>query len=373
MPPPSQELLDARTAVNEVISKSVTSDEAARIVKDWHHQVKVWEESDVLDQAFKDSRLTFRYMIHPDKGVDKFGATDKYDFKKENPGKDPTRERILGIINNDRYQKDVTNRGVKEKIVDDNGKEDSVWVRGASRGGKITLDAGGAGMLRRMDPANFERTAQTQSNKHAMGLHSLSASLLNPEGYSGHRFSEIALVCLMPLPLQDDVTIFYGLRQLSKSGGSGSFQAAVVTLASEFTRPQLAAGMDMGAQYVLVTSERHKKDSVKYVRGTKNQDQEGQTPRLGRLNARNDYKAILKSGVGNEITIAYRKHGLSGTKFPVFAIGLPGADDYKEVLITIPQQDPPRKYGSPPPRKFPSYTETGRTIDGATFKFKEKG
>src|SRR5438270_10272274 len=97
--PETPELKQARKAVQDLIKDEITTDEAARIVKHWHLQVKLWEEADSMPEAFKESRLTFRYMIHPDKGAE---GQKPYNYKKENPTGNADRETLLGVVNNDR-------------------------------------------------------------------------------------------------------------------------------------------------------------------------------------------------------------------------------------------------------------------------------
>lgn len=351
MPPPTQELLNARTAITEIISeKMIMSEDASRRITYWHQQIKVWQDLDSLEDAFADGRLTFRQMSHPEK---------KYNYAKENPTKDPAREKMLGIINNDSHQKPITNTAVRN--------EDNVWVLGGGRRTQVRLDAGGAGIVRRMDPTNFLRTAEApQSSKFRLGLHALSASLLNPAKYVLKKYVESVLIVLMPLPFPEDVRLFYQLRDLSKGGGCPSFQNAVVVMASEFTRPQLASSLDMGTQYVVVTSARTGKDSVKYVRGTKNNTVEGQSPTECRNHARDNYRAILGDDAANEITIAYRRCG-NRSQFPVFAVSDPASTDYAEVAITLPQQPVQRKYGTTPSPGNPNYAATGFIISGTDF------
>jgi hypothetical protein len=104
-----------------------------------------------------------------------------------------------------------------------------------------------------------------RSNKYLLGLHDLSASLLNPDGYTPKMYNDLTLVVLMPLPLADDVALFYQLRELSKSTSypSTAFKQAVEQMASQFTRPRIASSLDMGAQYVVTKSKRHGQDSIK--------------------------------------------------------------------------------------------------------------
>ena len=366
VPPPP--LVEARIAVNEVIAKeNILSDEASRRIKLWHDEIKKWQDNDQLETAFSEGRLTLRTMSHEAKNYNYKKENPTYDIKKikqnvdMNSPEDKTRQSVLGLINNDNYQRTITDKAIKG--------DGDVWEKGGllAKNKDVLLDAGGSGIMRRLDPQNFMRTQEApQSSKFRLGLHSLSASLLNPDKYTLKNYEGTNLIVLMPLPLVEDVKIFYELRRLSKTGGCASFQSAVVVLASEFTRPQLAASLDMGTTYVVTTSQRHGQDSVKYVRGKGEKVTTTDTPLQCHNTARDNYRSILTGlDASNEITLAYRKHG-NNSKFPSFAISTKGESDFIEVNVKLPPVLPPLKYGSRP-RQNSTYDETGFVISGADF------
>ena len=118
----------------------------------------------------------------------------------------------------------------------------------------------------------------------------------------------------MPLPLPEDVFVFYQLRLMSKNKAcSKNFSQRVTILASEFTRPNLASNLDMATGYVLTQEGR-----VKYAKGDGTSKD---SPMTCRMTVMTNYTKILKdsSGAANEITIAYRKYG-TANKYPCFVI-----------------------------------------------------
>jgi len=357
--PPPQPLLSARDEIDKVIQdeKLRLTDAASLAIKRWHEQIKNWQDKDDLVTAFLDGRLTLRTMTHTPP-VD-------FNYRAENPKDESARKRILGIINNDNYNKPITAQAQKEQ---------GGWVAGQPGSGSMLLDAGGAGIMKRLNPENFHRSSlESQSKKNSLGLHALSASLPNPDGYQLKRYDNANLVVLMPLPLADDVKLFYQLRDLSKTGGCESFKSAVVILASEFTRPQLASNLDMGTTYTMTTSARHGGTSFKYVRAASGQTTT-ESPEQCRTNARTDYRAILKTDAkgSNEITVAYRKWGREG-KFPFFGI-TPNfhSPDYIEVVIRLPVPKPKPRWGGGDQHQNANYAETGYLISKTTFERRKK-
>lgn len=354
-----QPLVEARIRVNEVLAERSVSEEAANKVRLWHAEVKSWQDTDNLEDAFQEGRLTLRSMSNE----------GPYDFSK---GNDETRETVLGLVNNDAYQKPIAATAVKV---------DGAWQRGRDSSGRTTLlDAGGAGILRRCNPGHFVSSTQfPHGSKYRLGLHALSGSLLNPDGFVLKRYDSTVLIAFMPLPMAEDVKIFYRLRELSKDRDlpkTPSFTTVVVILASEFTRPQLASGLDMGAIYGMVQKQRQTAtgqtetyNSVKYIRGKDPTTKE--TPQQCRTNATDNYRSIL-GDKANEITIIYRKHG-HASHFPIFAIAVKGADSYVEVNITLPVLLPMPKYGSDPNKgKHAGYDETGFLISAQNFSRSRK-
>lgn len=336
-------LVSARAPVERVIAEgATTSSEAPRVISLWHTEVQGWQDNDELATAFQEGRLTFRTMSH---------TGGKYAYGDL---RDESRKRVLGLINNDDYERTITNAATQSG---------GVWEKGGllPENKNVLLDAGGAGIKRRLDPTNFisdARATGSRSNKFRLGLHDLSASLLNPDGYVLKKYAGINLVVLMPLPLPKDVEIFYRLRQLSKSGGSPAFKTAVEVLASQFTRPKLASGLDMGTTYVVATSTRHGGDSVKYVKGKGPAVTSKDSPTQCVKTAREDYLTILKGSTSgaNEITLAYRQCG-TRNKFPVFAISIPNSEYFEEVDIRLPGQQ----------GGYADYIETGFLISGVDF------
>jgi len=336
--PPHQALLMARDAVVQLMeSRKTQAEEAGRIVKAWRDEVKIWEERDTLDKAFIEGRLTFRTMSHI------LAKDEDYNYSDLRPSGDATQKRLHQLINNDKYKKGVPYEAQR-------GPE-GVWVPGKDLEDVGTLiNAGGAGILKRVTPANFERReSQSHSAKSSLGLHSLSAHLLRPDLRLKY-YDGVCLVVLMPLPLPEDVSIFYRLRQLSKQPGCGiQFSAAVAILATQFTRPQLAANLDMGTSYARASSDRGG-HSIKYVKGTGATSLESE--QACRDNAVRNYRTIVErpapeQNVGadgrrmycaNEITVAYRQWGLTGTNFPVFGISLSGTSPFLikvELLLPV--------------------------------------
>ena len=339
-----QPLLSARNAVLEAINKdNFYSEELSGLIKLWHQQIKAWEDTDTLKDAFDEGRLTLRTASHEGKHYDYGNVSED-------------RKRVLGVINNDSYQRDVTNQAGRDV------NDQSVWVKDSllPQNKQFNLDAGAAGIKRRTDSQNFVRPSpNARSNKHRLGLHDLSTSLLNPDGYTLKTYSGTNIVVLMPLPLPADVEVFYKLRQKSKTGGSASFKSAVEILASQFTRPKLASGLDMGTTYVIAQSARHQQDSVKYVRGkgmgvtTKDSAVTCQTT------ARTNYRNVLKGSTSgaNEVTVAYRQNG-NLNKFPCFAVCKQADEVFVEVNILLPQVQ----------GAYAEYEDTGYVINGKTFE-----
>jgi hypothetical protein len=338
-PPP---LFHARANVANALLFSEAAQKADQSIREWHFHVQMWQDNDDLVTAFLEGRLTHRTMCHP--------GGRQYDYE----GRSDTN--LLGIINNDDYYKPILNEATK---LDNGGWAKSPTL--AEREKTARLDAGGAGIVRRLTPNNFiTGPGKGRSDKYLLGLHDLSASLLNPDGYTLKMYTDLTLVVLMPLPLAEDVALFYRLRDLSKSAScpSAGFKQAVDQMASQFTRPRIASSLDMGAQYVVSKSKRHGQDSIKYVKGSGAKVTSKDTPAQTVQNVRTNYRDILKKDLtgANEITIAYRKYG-TRNKFPCFAISVPGVKDYCiEVDIKLRESD-----------LYADYEETGFLISQKDF------
>lgn len=215
----------------------------------------------------------------------------------------------------------------------------------------MRLDASGAGIVRRLNPANI------QTRKLTMGLHDLSASLLNPDGYRLKWYTDPVLAVLLPLPYADDVRIYYQLRNIAKNPTSSQeFKNEVEYLERAFTRPRLASSLDMGTTYVFHKNSRGE-TVVRYVKAGEGATSK-ETGAQCRLNAKENYGQILtpnSATQANEITIAYRQFG-NHNKFKAFAIELSSSRIYKEVKVNLSQT------GS-----YADYQETGYSISGDDF------
>jgi hypothetical protein len=99
-------------------------------------QIQMWQDNDELVAAFLDGRLTHRTMCHP--------GGHQYNYE----GRSDTS--LPGIINNDDYYKPILNQAAK--------LESGGWAKSptlAEREKTARLDAGGAGIVRRLTPNNF--------------------------------------------------------------------------------------------------------------------------------------------------------------------------------------------------------------------------
>lgn len=350
-----QQLVEARRIVTEkVLGEDVNDGEGARAIKEWHQKIQVWQDEDELHTAFDEGRLTYRSMCHP-------GGS--YSFTTKDTGQ----TRILGIINNDNYMKPVLNTATQTGTQ----ATGRVWEMGdalpvqetkqsdqklsamqkwkqldkqstQSNGSSIRLDGGAAGIIRRTTPENFVK--QTDENKHSikfnLGLHDLSASLLNPDGYTLKNYTETVLVVLVPLPLPEDVELFYKLQKLCKNIQLAQIKSAYEVMSMSFCRPKLASALDMGTQYTLVKGTKPNTWRVKYLKassGATSQD----SATVCHTNARVNYRTIIAgTNAANEITVAYRRVGVNGTRFPIIGICEKNATAIKEIAVSLPPKSP---------------------------------
>jgi hypothetical protein len=299
---------------------------AARAVKQWHWEVRYWQDYDSLEDAFAEGRLTLRIMSNEDK-------------VREYPNmEDAARFRLVRQINNSTYKKPMLEEAVRTETGD-------AWTKGAKlpENKERLVDAGGTGIVQRLNPMNFNRSGlpnAPQSAKTRLGLHDLSGSLLDPDKANGGVTIgkwDVNLAALQPLPMFEDVALFYRVRDLSKTRGTQDFRGAVAVMASEFTRPKIASAGDMGAQYVITTSRRHGGESIKYIKGDGTNVTSTDSPDQCAQNARTDYRKILGGKLANEITIVYRKWGNLG-RFPVFVFG-GKTGPWTEIQINMPGGD----------------------------------
>jgi hypothetical protein len=277
-----------------------------RLADEWLRELKEWESNDDFETAFTDDRITIRAMTDDRKGVGEFPVPAK--GEERNP--------------------------------DDR---------------KIKLAYGATGIKARMSPQNFSRTGRATSLKNELGLHDLSASLLTHHRpwHEQLKHYEKATYVMMPMPLQEDMKVFYRLSDLSKGPNVvPTFRQYVREIGSKMTRLKFAAAEDMHTTYVDISNRELKPKPVgklaqiamfeqmagpqfkhpgrfRYgLTGTMGDDSEGakQVPlsadelNLRRERAKN-YKSILNldKSVVNEVVVAYRSHGTNGrSRFPMY-------------------------------------------------------
>jgi hypothetical protein len=337
-------IVRAREAIREALLVSGPKSEAVPgLVRNWQVEVRNWQDTDALDAAFVEGRLAYRTLSNVGK---------HYEYATQ----DATEKKVLGMINNDNYKKPLMNDALKQ------GGPVGGFEKGPKRAQnvEVLLNVGAAGIKRRLDPENFVKSGPLrESKKFSMGLHELSAHLLDPRGYTLKGYSGTTLVVLLPLPLPQDVSLFYELRRVAKEQGSPAFRAAMEIVATQFIRPKLGSSLDMGTTYVYKPATTTSSQSVKYVKAPTGATSQ-ESPEQCRLNVKTNYRDILSGEVkgANEITLAVRKFG-NGNKFPTFAIGDKDSDQLKEIEIELV---------APNNGAYSGYRETGWGVSSADFK-----
>lgn len=342
-PAQPRNIIDARAAIQaELLQSGAGSQAIPGLIRTWQFEIRSWQDKDSLDTAFVEGRLTYRTMSNVGR---------HYNYQTS----DATQNKVLGTINNDNYQKPLLADAVK------NPSNVGGYELGAKRAEnvEVLLNIGGAGIKRRLDPSNFEKLGNPRvSNKFAMGLHDISAHLLDPRGYKLKSYVGTTLVVLVPLPLPQDVSLFYELRKLGKVRGSPAFKSAMEVVACQFIRPRLASSLDMGATYVYKPATPTSAQSVKYVKAPSGASSQ-ESPEQCRLNVQTNYRDILvdNNTGANEITLAVRKFG-NNNRFPTFAIGQKGSTKIREIDIALV---------APNTGNFSTYQESGWVIDATDF------
>jgi hypothetical protein len=209
-----------------------------------------------------------------------------------------------------------------------------------------------ASFKQRLDPANFKRSpvegnpTQVRRMKYELGLHDMSASLLDPTKatiseqlrwkFKGQGKGLEWAVVLMPLPKVEDLAVLALLRYAAKplKDKVPTFYRAVSFMKNRMSRVKFAQESDMGATFLEqgsaqdphlrygATDFQVEKNNAgievsRYVAGIS---------QLRRAKAR-EYNTILarqreRGGASNEIVVAFRQH--ASPRFPI--IGIPCDD-----------------------------------------------
>lgn len=271
----------------------------------WFGAYKTWEAGDTIGKAFHDQRLTIRTYAPP-------GKQSKWDTV---------------------YADNQTKAG---------GRTTS-WAGSPQ-------DVSGAGVFARTHASNF---APGASRKYAVGLHDLSASLLDPEQDISvqlfHKLESInkesklptmdgAPVIFMPLPKEADIQLFHLLNARTKLWREEwpRLYELICIYRARMTRIKQAYEYDIGAGFAAQPRAKPEpgKPNVKfkYGVGEKIKVVGGPTVPIKTTPGVNDeatlkanalsYKRILRDsptrGTYNEITISYRQH--ANRKFPQAAL-----------------------------------------------------
>jgi hypothetical protein len=285
----------------------------------WFEDLKTWEKEETFKRAFDQNRMTLRLLT-----ADASKAKD--DYTRNVPG--------WGANKND----------------DGTFKKTGVST-------EVFLSGGLKGLKDRLNPSNFARQSPSdQSLKNALGLHDLSARVLDkrlPIGKQGFNFTKTSHAIFMPVPAEADHVVFYTLNHLSKTDedlkSDPQFVEAVRFIRARLTRVKLAEKNDMGAAFVVVqepgtgrtkirygytgkVTEAPKKNTLTFaeelkLKKLKKMDpNEDKSPSLtaaqltSRITTAWRYTTVLRTAMepgNNEIIIAYRQH--ASPNFPMIA------------------------------------------------------
>jgi hypothetical protein len=301
------QILDPRYGAD--FAKVVRSDwtRAEFLVTSWWKAYKQWEARDTFEAAYQDRRMTVRT----------FGAD--WGYQRDKTLRDLT-------VPNNRFFGDGRYTPLKQGEQRDHGdafhKPDERAKYFANRG----VDSSAYGQ-----PQNFS----DRMTKYALGLHDLSASLVNPRFSlfdQIHNGEDGAHFAFVPLSHQEDQVVLYDLIRHAKALRSDkpALYELVHGYRAEMTRVKLAQEFDLGVGYVAMPIENptngHPKFRLRYGLGntTTALTKEGQkslkvTPEVyqARQQAAVAFKSILDiRDAKNEIVVAFRKHAAG---FPLYA------------------------------------------------------
>lgn len=204
-------------------------------------------------------------------------------------------------------------------------RRDRAWDR------KIQLNRTLEGVRARIKPANFNDPKTTHSHKNELGLHDLSASLLDGTRDPMTINSQLkpyaaATVVFMPVPTERNAQIFHAIRTLTPV--TDADRKLLREIRSSFTRLRLAQATDMHTYLLNVNEERDGEPKVRYGRSGRirrpGEKAEVRADEIDiatrRMNAL-QHTTIVGPGtdqVVNEVVMVYREH--ASAVFPVFAV-----------------------------------------------------
>lgn len=287
----------ARKAVREALPSGHSRALVERVIE-WFSAYKTWEATDTIGKAFHDRRLTIRTYNKPEETGSKWNVT-----YASNQTKDAGRTRD--------------------------------WAGQPQ-------DVSGRSVFARTNPLHF---APGPGEKYSLGLHDLSASLLDPEKDISNQLyhalnteaKDGSYVIFMPLPDEEDLQLFHDLNTRAKDlrAELPAFHDLIRLYRSRITRIKQAYEYDIGAGFSATprVAQVAGKPEVKFKYGVGEKLKVvgkilpvNTTPGLNdeavlKRNALS-YRRILREsptkGKYNEITISYRQH--ASPRFPQAAI-----------------------------------------------------
>ncbi len=301
-------LFDARNRVLEaLVDNRVPTVES---VVEWFQAYKTWEAGDTVGKAFHSCRLTIRTYIKPGETGSKWNLKYAANQTKDSSGT----------------------------------KEWEGWPQ----------DVSGKAVIARTNPLNF---APGPSQKYSLGLHDLSASLLDPHRNISEQLyhalnredKDGSYAIFMPLPIEGDLQLFDRLNRMAKRirEDRPRLYELIQIYRSRMTRIKQAYEYDIGAGFSATPRKKpaEGKPDVAFKYGvgstikvigkglTRPEEGVNDAPTL-MANALSYKKILLESatkGKYNEITIAYRQH--ANPRFPQAAIWSFGAKEFKCFMI----------------------------------------
>jgi hypothetical protein len=192
---------------------------------------------------------------------------------------------------------------------------------------KIVLDRTLAGVRARIVPANFNVPTTGVNRKNELGLHDLSASLLDGTRAVNAQLKPYAAatVVFMPVPTERNAQIFNAIESLTPV--TEADRKLLRTMRNSFTRLRLAQATDMHTYLLNVNGDKTGEPMVRYghsglIRRTGDKAEvrvDDIDIATRRTNALQHSVVLLPStqAVVNEVVMVYRQH--ASALFPAFA------------------------------------------------------
>lgn len=199
----------------------------AELTHEWYVELKKFEGEETFSNAFTQNRMTMRLL-----------------------NADPSRSA------ND-YKRDVESHKVEKQ------RDGSFKKVGEIK--QVYLSGGLEGMKDRMNPDSFSRPdpdpsgVRGQSEKNGLGLHDLSARLLDGRfdiGKQGFKIEKVKHAVFMPVPPEEDHELFYKLNLSAKGelSHASEFVQEISFIRARLTRIKLAEPTDMGSSLIVMES-----------------------------------------------------------------------------------------------------------------------